>query len=1015
MGSRSPLFVPLGAGIRTDLADKLLPLGKDLEVENMQFDQAGALVKRFGHLAQSVSVPSQSTTLQPIWQLATHKGARVSLSYPSGQNPIATYSSADAGWNIPSTAKHGPVLTSLQRINANGNAPRIASGAGFYFLLYKDLLVFNQMRFDMVDVTTGHTVSSQTFVVGGGSAVAAYDVIFCNGFAVAVTYESTGNIVFRTLTPSTKAITTTTFVVGGTGSSAMDVTLRGTTAISVAFMNAAIQLAGVDFTPSTLTTSAIVYHDATAALIPLDLGHVAWVNDFGGSGKVALATVSSTQGLRVQWDFSIGATRTAATTYAVDASITANVAQLVAYTTDVSATGSFVVLTSITGSPLGNYLTRIASRNGGVVQAPNVLFRSLVLLSKAWTQNNAFYALFSFTGDGGQVAAGNSYVMQTGTRANGQPPLPSYEAIFGVGNTGNTDQTGLTLNSGLTSVVSTSSSTFVAAVSFLNRIGATASGSFTSTTIGIEVVTINHTQPTSAPVTGTPVEIGNTLVVPGGAIGQFDGIGYGEMGFAYSPFGATLASGAGGAMTPSATYWYVFVFARPDGQGRYWRSGVSIPISVTLGGGDGRVTIGVPTLRVTGWGTTVTEIYRGAANDEALFQKVGQVNNDVTVDSINFVDTFSDTQIAQGEEVYTGQNDNAILNNDTIPGSSFVFVWQNRVWFISADDPTELWFSNVISPGNGWRFNAQNIVRLSDAHGPTYAAGVMDDKIVAIKADAVYSWNGDGPDDAGNGGYAPPLVVALGIGSTNPRSVVSSKDGVFFDSTSNRPGIQMIDHGLNVASAPDGSAFAGAVQRYATEQIMSAILVPEQSQVRFYCLSGRVLVYDMISKNWTTFLLNLGGAHAISAIATNGGALIATDAPEIWLEDTAGATYTDAGRTFGERLASPWIAVGGVNGFERVIQMIGSGKTIGDHTLTVQKLHNYDDNTIVETRTFAETVASTPLWNWQWNRPRVARMSALKLILSENSTTAGFKTEGVSLLMGLRDGLNRQPTTTRGP
>lgn len=1012
MGNRTDLFVPLGAGIRTDIADALLPLGHDLEAENVQFDQTGALVKRFGHLAQPTTVqPGGGTILQP-WQLATHKGARVSFANPSGiPQPASIFSKADSAWNIPPSTRHGPIVTALTRLNTSGNAPRIASGGGFYFLLYKDLFTVGLLHFDMIDATTGHVSVPQTFLVGGGP-ITTYDVVFCNGFAVAVTNEVAGNIVFRTLTPATKAITTTAFAVGA-AAGGMDVIVLNATTISVVYANAAAQAAGVDFVPSTLVTTGYAIRDAAAAAIPLDLGRVSWAADLGGSGKVAIATVSTTQGLRMQWDLTGGATRTATTTYNADPAIVAAVASLTAHTTGASATGDFQILTTISSFPLSNNLTRIASRSGGVLRAPSVLFRSLSLLSKAWVSSSLFYALFSFTSPGN--VDNNSYVMSLGSALGTQPPLPSPEAIFGVGNTGNTDQTGASLNIGLATVIPTSATTFTTAISFLSRIGAQASGGFSATSLGIELVTVSYLQSVASPTTGAPVEAADSLLVPGGTIGQFDGQAYGEMGFAYSPPQPTLTPAGGGALTANSIYWYVIIWARMDAQGRLWRSGTSIPASVTLGGAQTQVTIAVPTIRVTGWSNVIGEIYRGIANDENLFQKVGQITNDVTVDFVNFVDTNSDAALANGEEIYTGQNDNAILNNDTIPGSLFVFIFQNRIWFISADDPTELWFSNIISPGNGPRFNSQNIVRLADAHGATIAAGVMDDKVVALKGDAIYSWNGDGPDDAGNGSYSSPLIVSLGVGTTNPRSVVSNKEGVFFESTAGRPGMQLINHGLSIETAADGSAFGAAVQKYAGEQIMAAVQIAEQSQVRFYCLSGRVLVYDLVSKQWVTFLLSTAGAHIVSAVATSGAALVATDAVGVWLEDTTGATYTDAGNAMGERIASPWISVDGIGGFQRLLQLIGRGQTLGNHTLTVQQYTNFDDNTLVGSKTWAETVASTPLWNWEWNRPRVARMSALKLVVSEASTGPGFKAEGVSMTLGTRSGLNRQPTTTRGP
>lgn len=1006
MGSRTDLFVPLGAGIRTDIADALLPLGHDLEAENVQFDQTGSLVKRFGMLAQGTTVQPGGGALPQTWQLATHKGARVTLSQP-GASPLATYSPTQAAWNATTSDRRGPVKLDITKLTNPGQDPRTAVGGGYIFIASADAAVPGVIHLDVVDATTNHLVTGFSFTPA--NTVFGYEVVFCNGFAVLVTLEVVTGVVFRTLTLASMTVSTTTFA-ATPGTTAFDVIVKNATTISAAYSDGTVHAAAVDFVPSTLATTGWSPRDATAATILMD-HFCAWSVDLGGSGKMGLATASSTQGVRMQWDIpAAGATRQAVSTYNADPASTGVLTKIAAHTIDNSATGSFQIIYTTPGATETTNVTRMAIRTGGVLTAGFVLYRSITVSSKAWTSGGDFYATFAYPSAISGTVAGNSYVMRLPVVTT-QPLVAAPQAQFAILAT--LGASGY-LSSGNLSSVPPVGVSFIRAIGFIKRIGAQADGGIAPSVLGIELVAISHLQSIAVPTTGQPVEIGDSTIVPGGTIGQFDGAVFGEMGFPYPPDIASLTPGGGGALTTNVTYWYVFVYARMDAQGRLWRSGTSAPQSVAMGANTS-VAIGVPSLRVTGYANIRLEIYRGAGNDENLFQKVGEVANSLTADTVAYTDTSSDTALAIGEDLYTGTADNAILNNDTIPGSSFVFIFQNRVWFISADDPTELWFSNIISPGNGWRFNADNIVRLADAHGSTIAAGVMDDKVVAFKGDAIYSWNGDGPDDAGNGAYSSPLIVSLGVGTTNPRSIVSSKEGVFFDSTANRPGMQLINHGLSIETAADGSAFGAAVQKYAGEQIMAAVQIAEQSQVRFYCLSGRVLVYDLISKQWVTFLLSTAGAHIVSAVATSGAALVATDAVGVWLEDTTGATYTDAGNAMGERIASPWISVDGIGGFQRLLQLIGRGQTLGNHTLTVQQYTNFDDNTLVGSKTWAETVASTPLWNWEWNRPRVARMSSLKLVVSEASTGPGFKAEGVSMTLGTRSGLNRQPTTTRGP
>lgn len=1005
-GGKRPLFIPLAGGVASDIDDKLLPGGKSLEITNMQFAQTGKLVKRYGH----AQIPATALVAGGNWQSANYQNAIVRLTetaFSAFNQPLSIYSPTKTDWTSPTSDRRSPLTVALTKLaTQSASNPRVAFGAGYYYVVYNDNGTEGFFHFDVYDGTTFALVSAQKFVVNASS----YDVVFCNGFAVAVVGQVAGfSVSFYTMTPSSLSVTTTNFAATQAVPLAFDVRVKDATTIGVVYTdNATSNAFGVDFVPSTLAATGWALRDATATAVRADLG-MSWVSDLGASGKIGLVTASTTQGVRVQWDIpGAGATRQAVSTYNADPAVVANVTQLCGYTTGNSAAGEFSVLVTVGSATLTNNLTKLANRIGGVLTAGFVLYRSVTLLSKVFTYGfqGDYYALFSFPSD----VDGNSYALRI-PAVTTQPKLSAPQAIFGVGSTGNLNPFGA-VSIGLATVIpGADGRTFTTAIGFVNRIGREADGFYGASSFGVEIVRlrfINQTIPTS---TGAPIEALDSLMVPGGSIGQFDGINYAEAGFAYSPPQGVITPGASGTMTPSSRYWYCFVYAYQDATGRLWRSAPSIPQFVDLSAIQNSATISVPTLRITGRSTVWTEVYRGAANDDEEFQKVTQVQNVLSVDTVGYSDGFPDTTLAIGEPLYTN---GGILPNTTIPGSTFLFVFQNRLWFISADDPTELWFSSPITPKNGPRFNTEWVVRIADEHGGVIAAAPMEDKVIAFKADAAYSWSGDGPDNAGNGAYSLPQFVDIGVGTTEPRSVVSWNDGVFFKSTAKRPGIQMVDRGLGLAKDVNGvSTFGAAVQAYANEVIVSSIMIPEQSQIRFYCRSGRVLVYDLVQGMWSTFLLNLASETIASAVAYNGAAWLDTTSG-ILQEDTSGATYTDVGNLYPVIVTTPWIEFSAINGFGRLSELIGSGKTLGTHTLTANMYTDFDDATIVNTKSWAETVALTPKWNWEWI-PRVQRMSAAKITLTETSATAGFSSEGITAWVGVKPGLARQPTNTRGP
>jgi hypothetical protein len=1001
VSARQPLFIPLGVGLATDIDDKLLPVGKALEIENAYVFETGNLVKRFGHTSLTRTIQPGATTLPKAWQLAMHKGALVSLSVP-GPTPIAAYSPTAGAWTVPDATKNdrrGPVSASLMKLNANsttGLPSYSAYGAGYHFVLYGDITlgVASALRFDVIDATSGHVVATFPLLPGGGTSFRAWRVAFCNGYGVAIQEDNLGAIRFFAVNAATLATTSTSVAgVGGGGfdGNIFDVLVKDATTISVAVRDGAGNANAVDCVVSTMVTTVWGPRDATNAAIPVDYA-LCWMADLGGSGLISLGTASAAQGVRVQWNIpTAGATRRAATTSNADPA-PPPVGLMVGHTISADATGAWQVLYQSSAATATNNLVMMAIRTGGVLTTGFVLYRSMSLQSQTWTAGGDFFAMFAFR----STTQGNTYVLRIPV-ATSTPTITPPLAQFGI------QATGL-LNSA-TQISSISSTVKTAAILYRRRFDTGGTG--TTDLIGIELVTVSH--PTTATQSGRAVEAADSLLVPGGTIGQYDGVNFAEMGFAYFVEPASATAAGGGGMTASSTYWYVYLYSYQDAQGRLWRSAISVPQSFATGPGQGTLNHVIPTLRITGRTNVNVEIYRGAAGDFVLFQKVGQVANVINADTVAFGDTTTDLALATGELLYTN---GGVLSNDTIPGATFIMVAKNRIWFISADDPTEVWFSNLVTARTGPRFSETNIVRFADEHGALFALGAIDDKVAGIKADGVYAVNGDGPNDAGIGAFTPPQLVALGVGTNNPQSVVSTKDGVLFDSTSAKPGVQMIDRSLSIARNAEGLSFGAAVQRYAGETIVSSIMIPEQSQVRFYCKSGRVLVLDIASGIWGTFKVTLIIDELRCAVAKDGAAILSTNTPVILAEDASGATYTDNANDFGQRVASPWLQVSAIRGCERIREWEGLGRTAGDHTLTLQLFADFNETAPVATKTFTMTTAGKPLWDWEWV-PRVQRFGAVKLVILETSQTAGAEINGVTVQFGAKSGLTRRPASAR--
>jgi hypothetical protein len=962
MIEKQNLFVPLGVGLQTDVDDKLLPLGKVTEIENAYVLRTGELIKRFG----TTVLPDAGVTLGP---LGTHLGAMAMVSTPM----LTLATPASTAWAQAAGDMRPGVTATLNKLATNAFQPDVAYGAGYVFVVYIEAAL-DTMRFLVLDAATGHRAFATFQLAEGGTTFVSWHVVYCNGRATMVALGSNGRLYFAVIDPATFAVTSTTSLVGDVSSTYehMDAIARpANDAIAVAYRGGGNTVLALDFVPSTLAITNWVLHDAGGFTIAcaLTTSTVGWIQDVGSSNKVALITVNVAQGLRVQWNIpTVGATRTAAATHTIDGTFTAaNHPQVTGNTLTSDATGSYVVAYD------SDNVVRSGWRFVGVI-ATSLVARNAALRSKTWTYTGSAYDVFAVVANN-SLAQGTCYVVRI---PYASPTAPQMVAKIGVRTIG--------LGAGLSAAANLPSGQFVVGIDYTSRFDITFNPDFR----GIELALITH--PTiQQTLLGVPREAIGSMFVPGGALAQFDGALFQEAGFAYHPdTPAPPAPSGGGNMTAASTYWYVLLYSYMDAQGRLWRSAGSVPVQVTLGGGDGTATVACPTLRITGRQITI-EVYRGAAGDARTFQKTGIVANSLAVDTVNFVDTRSDLLLAAQEFLYTN---GGVLNNDVPPGFLALVEAQNRTWGISADDNQVIWYTKEHVVGKGMEHSEAFTLDVRDKRGPMRALSQMDGRPIVFKDDAVYEIAGRGPDVIGAGGSYAPLIVCDGIGCNNPQAICETKDGVLFRSTSTRAGFFLLDRGLSVTYV------GGAVQRYNGETITASAFLATSLQARFYTASGRTLVYDLVTGIWTTFT----SQPCNTAVSWNGTPVyMANVTGHILYEDATGTTLTDDGVATTMLIGGPWVQVNQVRGFERYYrqQLVGEVAK-GAVTISMAMYRDY----------LAAVVANmslpTPVGIIDRELRYSAKLAALKTVITDSGSTTGIlKVSGLALVLGTKQGLRK--------
>jgi hypothetical protein len=508
------------------------------------------------------------------------------------------------------------------------------------------------------------------------------------------------------------------------------------------------------------------------------------------------------------------------------------------------------------------------------------------------------------------------------------------------------------------------------------------------------------------------------LIIAQGAVVQIDRFQT-EVGFWGDPDIRNLTNAAGGSLTSGAVYGYSALFEWIDGSGNIHRSRPSPSeiLSPNPSAGNLSAQLDLKNLSaVTEWGTRgVGSFGDGKSRDARVFiyrtEGDGPTHrfladaSDVPIfDGVNRHEEFTqktdgiaDTDIANNEILYTESGE---LENRAPPASNIIVAAKNRIFIVSSEDPTVIWFSKERIDGVGLSFAAELTINISEG-GPITGLAELNGELVVFKERAIYVVAGDGPDARGVGSFSLPRRIHNSVGCVHRNSVVGFQGGVFFKS---KRGFYTINQswGLSYVGLPVTTSDANGVRR--------AIDVPEQS--RIYVLQTTaydddILVWDYLRGNvWSTVsplsnpsdgpsdLTNIDGV--VYAVSTK-GAVHSLDGPP-----NASPSTIARGQ-----FSTPWINLGGINGYQRIYWAYLIGEWDANSFLQVEVRYDYEDNPATpEIHTFTAAQLGASLADHRVRvEPHRGKVSAIKLVVSEVEHTAhSMRFSNVELMVGLQRG-----------
>jgi hypothetical protein len=182
----------------------------------------------------------------------------------------------------------------------------------------------------------------------------------------------------------------------------------------------------------------------------------------------------------------------------------------------------------------------------------------------------------------------------------------------------------------------------------------------------------------------------NNMHVIGGVLCMYDGRDFVEHGFNIIPESPTAAAPTYNGATnnfPTGTYSYIIVFEWIDAQGNVHQSVPSAAYEVAVVGPMTKITLTIPTLRLTQKTNVFLSVYRNTLAAPTIFNRVIadpdalQLNNP-SANSISFEDSNPDATIIAFQQLYTT---GGVVPNYAVPTPKLIGSFKKRLVVLPAE------------------------------------------------------------------------------------------------------------------------------------------------------------------------------------------------------------------------------------------------------------------------------------------------------------------------------------------
>jgi hypothetical protein len=889
--------IDLSGSLDTKTDQKMVLPSKLTELENGVFTKGSTITKRNGYSKLSRSVSGSATSISSGDALGIFQDELLLFS----DSILYSYVNGRSEWvNKGGTLSVNVTSEDIIRNNYEQSSPDIAYGGGLYCIVWEDTQ--GGVRASVTDATSGAVLQNNTLISATGKIPRVIELD--QRLAIVYVETSDNDIDIKLLDqsdPTTFGSASQLASNSATSGQQLDATVYQDNAGIFAYRNdsSQVQIGYITQTGAIGSSTNGFVAPTTIANDPEDSLTV-YRDSVNGGVYVGYSKNSDSSGLKVT---RLREDLTTIATYTVEATGTA----IPRVTMQRDSEGDVVILYEHNATNDYDHLVKKATYDvsASSIGSASVLKRSVGLASKGFYYNSKTYMVVVHASD-----LQSTFFLMDST---GLVVAKMQTSVAG----------GLPADSTLVSVTDDASTgIFKFPVQVKTRLVSRDDDIYSLKGLGLS--TVDFTQ--SASFQG--LELGENLHIAGGFVSAYDSQNVEEYGFHLYPENVSAALASGGSLTSGGSYQFRVIYIYTDARGQIHRSAPSVAVTGSPTGSNLKVTLTIPTLRITEHTSVNCEVYR-TQNNGTVYYKVGSVANDTSANSVSFTDdgAINDTQLLAKELLYTN---GGIVENISPPATSVLGNFNNRMFAVSSENPKLLYYSKKRVAKSPVEFSDVFSIVMNKAERVT-ALVEMDEKFFIFEPSRIFYITGDGPTPAGlQNNFSEPQLITSDVGCTTLDSVILTPLGIMFMS---QKGIYLLDRKME-------TAYIGAgVESYNSETITSAVMVADNSQVRFTTQSGPALVYDFYYGKWSTFT-NHSGTGAVIWKATDNYTYLRTSGGMVYQEDSS--SYTDVDASVSLKLTTAWIKPSSVQGLQRVRRALVLGDYKSNHVLQARVAYNFE-------------------------------------------------------------------------